>query len=100
MTKTYAKPQLTRVACLERITAGGTKPKGSDRRLKTAIRRLGTTVFGLPLYLFRYLDGDGTFVGVMSDEVRKVMPDAVLTDADGYDRVDYAMLGIRMVRVA
>jgi hypothetical protein len=36
-------------------------------------------------------------VGVMAQEVLRVMPEAVAIGADGYYRVDYARLGIRCV---
>jgi hypothetical protein len=35
----------------------------------------------------------------MADEVRKVMPDAVVTGDDGFDGVNYSMLGFEMVEV-
>jgi hypothetical protein len=38
-------------------------------------------------------------VGVMADEVRKVKPEAVLRDEDGFDRVNYALLGIEFKEV-
>lgn len=60
----------------------------SDRRLKRDIHRIGAFANGLPKYVYRYLWGDDYHVGVMSDDVRKVRPDAVMT-IDGYDAVDY-----------
>ena len=72
----------------------------SDRRLKTGIEDIGTTVYGLPLYRFRYLDGDGVYEGVMADDVLRVKPSAVLYDEHGFMRVDYRSLGLEMRRVA
>lgn len=63
----------------------------SDRRLKRDIRRIGERN-GLPLYEYRYLFGNKLHVGHMADEVAKVRPDAVLTDAHGYMAVDYGRL--------
>lgn len=60
----------------------------SDRRLKSDIRRIGTYRNGLPKYEFRYRHGQRRFIGVMSDDVRKVRPEAV-TRIDGYDVVNY-----------
>lgn len=74
-------------------------PGPSDVRLKTDIDLVGSTVFGLPLYQFRYLDGPDRFEGVMAQDVLKVRPDAVLTRSDGHYLVDYAKLGIAMKRV-
>jgi hypothetical protein len=68
----------------------------SDVRLKTDIERVGTTVYGLPLYHFRYKSGTERFEGVMAQDVLEVMPDAVVVGEDGYYRVRYGQLGIRM----
>lgn len=67
--------------------------KFSDRRLKRDIRPIGTLKNGLAWYEFRYLGSDELQEGVMSDEVRMVMPDAVIVDqASGFDKVDYALV--------
>jgi hypothetical protein len=71
----------------------------SDVRLKTDIEQVGTTVYGLPLYHFRYKTGPARFEGVMAQDVLEVMPDAVVTGEDGYYRVNYARLGIGMTCV-
>jgi len=70
----------------------------SDVRLKTDIVQVGTTVYGLPLYQFRYRTGPERFEGVMAQDVLEVMPDAVATGEDGYYRVNYGRLGIRMTK--
>ena len=72
----------------------------SDLRLKTDICKVGTTVYGLPLYRFRYKGRDELYEGVMAQEVAEVMPSAVLTGDDGYLRVNYRSLGITMRQVA
>jgi len=66
----------------------------SDRRAKTDIQPIGSSLAGVPLYTFRYWhDMETTHVGVMADEARAVHPDAVhMNGEDGYDYVDYAML--------
>jgi hypothetical protein len=79
------------------ITGGDEVPNTpSDVRLKTDITEVGTTVMGLPLYQFRYIDGTQRFEGVMAQDVIQKMPDAVTKGDDGYYRVYYARLGIRM----
>jgi hypothetical protein len=70
----------------------------SDVRLKTDIEQIGTTVYGLPLYGFRYKTGTERFEGVMAQDVLEVMPDAVVVGEDGYYRVRYGQLGIRMTK--
>jgi hypothetical protein len=72
----------------------------SDLRLKHDVHRIGTTVFGLPLYHFKYLERPETYEGVMAHEVLEVMPGAVSRGADGYYRVNYSALGTSMRRVS
>jgi Chaperone of endosialidase len=72
----------------------------SDARLKEDARRIGTTVFGLPLYHFKYLGKPETYEGVMAQEVLRVMPSAVSIGADGFYRVNYGTLGTNMRRVS
>lgn len=75
----------------------------SDRRTKTAIRQIGVDAgTQLPLYIFCYRTDPSMveWIGVMSDDVRKTHPEAVTVADDGFDRVDYGMLGIEMKRVA
>lgn len=65
----------------------------SDRRLKRDIKQVGATGNGLPWYKFRYVwDGadEPLREGLMSDDVRKVAPNAVIVDAaTGFDKVQY-----------
>jgi hypothetical protein len=84
-----------------RKTAGGDEIQGalSDIRLKADVSEVGAKVMGLPLYQFRYLDGTDRFEGVMAQDVIAKMPEAVIMGDDGYYRVDYARLGIRMRRL-
>jgi hypothetical protein len=68
----------------------------SDARLKRDVSPVARLANGLMLYRYRYL-WDGTeYVGVMAQEVADVRPDAVVYGNDGFMRVDYARLGLRM----
>lgn len=64
----------------------------SDRRLKRNIRRVGETDGGLAMYSYNFPWSDKTEVGVMADEVERVIPNAVITGDDGYKRVNYWMV--------
>jgi hypothetical protein len=66
----------------------------SDRRLKTDIDRIGSDPRGFGVYAFRYLwdDADVRRVGVMADEVARVMPEAVAMHPAGFLTVNYGML--------
>jgi Chaperone of endosialidase len=68
----------------------------SDIRLKRDIAQVGELDGGINLYRYRYLWSDTTYVGVMAQEVAAVKPEAVLRGADGYLRVNYARLGLRL----
>jgi hypothetical protein len=100
MKKSYTKPALVRVAILSKTIAIFESDTPSDRRLKTNILQVGTTVFGLPLYRFSYLGSDRSFTGVMAQDVLAVRPNAVSRDASGFYRVSYGMLGIAMKEAA
>jgi hypothetical protein len=77
-------------------SSGGSSPSVSDIRLKRDIVEVGQLANGLHLYHFRYNWADQEYVGVMAQEVEKVMPGAVSRGADGYLRVDYGQLGLRL----
>lgn len=70
----------------------------SDRAVKENIELLETRPDGIGVYSFEfkpeYKDrfGAGRYVGVMADEVERVIPDAVMTGEDGIKRVNYALL--------
>lgn len=69
----------------------------SDENLKTDIKRIGTHDLGIGIYSYNYKDGydlpKGIQVGVMAQEVEKVMPDAVIVTDNGFKAVNYEMLG-------
>jgi polysaccharide biosynthesis/export protein len=68
----------------------------SDVRVKRDITPIAKLENGLQLYRYRYAWGDTLYVGVLAQEVLAVAPSAVSRGADGYLRVNYARLGLRM----
>jgi len=67
----------------------------SDRRLKRDIRRVGETPSGIPIYEFSYKEGcgpEGKYVGVMADEAREIIPEAVIEGDGGFLMVDYSRI--------
>lgn len=66
----------------------------SDRRLKTDIVQVGELENGLNLYRYNYINGSGPYIGVMADEVEKIVPEALGPTIDGYQTVDYSRLGV------
>jgi hypothetical protein len=108
--RAYKKPTLRVYGQVRDLTGGnGSSVNGdggplmkaaSDRRLKSNVVRIGDHSLGIGLYLFDYTNdchfpqGLGRQFGVMADEVALVLPAAVSVGPDGYQRVDYNMLGI------
>lgn len=58
----------------------------SDRRLKTDIKRVGTTEGGTPIYTYRYIWGGPVQMGVMAQDV----PEAAADMGNGFLGVDYS----------
>ncbi|TCA00170.1 tail fiber domain-containing protein, partial [Rhizobium leguminosarum] len=81
-------------------TGGGDTGWGSDRRLKTDIRRLGTSPAGIPVYAFRYIWGGPLFIGTMAQDLLLIRPDAAIQTTSGYYMVNYEKLDIDMISVA
>jgi len=69
----------------------------SDLRLKEDIFPLERLGNDLGLYRFRYKWSKQQYVGVMAQEVAETNPEAVVSGSDGYLRVDYGRLGLRMM---
>ena len=68
----------------------------SDIRLKHDIILLGSFDNGLGFYRFMYNGSDKVFVGVVAQEVQKVVPEAVVRGSDGYLKVLYEKLGLKL----
>ena len=64
----------------------------SDRRLKENIEHAGNEN-GFNVYKFNYKGNDQKYIGVMADEVKETMPDAV-GYLDDYMTVDYRKIGV------
>src|SRR5438093_11466029 len=68
----------------------------SDMMLKHDISLLGHLDNGLGFYRFSYNGSDKAYVGVMAQEVQTVMPASVVRGSDGYLRVFYDKLGLKL----
>jgi hypothetical protein len=70
----------------------------SDICTKENIVNVGWLPNGLPVYEFDYkpeykdVAGHGRFIGVMAQDVEKVQPEAVITNADGIKMVNYGVI--------
>ena len=68
---------------------------GSDINIKQDINKIGKLDNGFPLYSFQYKPeyrdayGHGFIIGVMAQDVEKVLPDAVFVHHKGHKVVDY-----------
>jgi hypothetical protein len=65
------------LAEMREIRGLGDDGQRSDLRLKEDVRCVGTTVFGLPLYHFKYLGKPETYEGLIAQDVLQLMPSAV-----------------------
>lgn len=66
---------------------GGSAIAACDIRLKTDIKEVGKLNNGLPLYLYRYKNGDGQLhIGPMAQDVEKVKPEAVV-EINGFKHI-------------
>lgn len=74
------------------MAAGAGIFKFSDRRLKFDVKRIGK-LGKFNLYSYRYAGSKDRHEGVMADEVKKVMPSAVVRHRNGFDTVNYSMIG-------
>ena len=63
----------------------------SDIAVKKDITRISKLKNGIPVYLFRYKWGNKMNVGVMAQDVEKIIPDAVV-EINGIKAVNYSML--------
>jgi len=68
----------------------------SDIQLKHDVVRIGAVADGIGLYRFQYNWSDQVYVGVIAQEVQAVRPDAVVRGREGYLRVDYDRIGVRL----
>jgi hypothetical protein len=68
----------------------------SDLRLKRNAEVIAHLDNGLDLYRFSYNWSDRVYVGVMAQDVARLAPEAVVRGENGFLRVDYRRLGLRM----
>lgn len=72
--------------------AGASNIFGSDIRIKKNIRRIGETLMGIPTYIFSYVWEEIERIGVMAQDVEKLIPEAVLTNDQGIKFVNYDLV--------
>jgi len=76
------------------------KNSRSERQVKENIKRVGTHPLGIGIYLFNYRAefrdewGRGRQLGVMAEEVERVLPRAVSISLAGDKIVDYHAIGV------
>ena len=71
----------------------------SDRRLKTDVKKIGTSIKGYNIYRYKYLDQPEEYIGAMADEVFKKKPSAVYRMDNGYLGVDYSQIAVEFREV-
>src|SRR4051812_49708416 len=76
---------------------GGGGGRRSDIALKHDVVLLGHLANGLGYYRFSYLGRSKPYVGVIAQEVQNLVPEAVTRGSDGYLRVHYEQLGLKLL---
>jgi hypothetical protein len=74
----------------------------SDQRLKRDVHYVATLANGIRIYSFKYLWADDAYVGVMAQDLLQspIHRNAVIVGGDGYYRVNYRALGLRMISLS
>lgn len=75
---------------------------GSDERLKENIKEVGLSKNGIKIYEFEYKDksfGEGKFKGVMAQEIKEIIPEAVIEGQDGFMRVNYDLIDVKFEKI-
>ncbi len=75
---------------------GGGGGRRSDIALKHDVVLLGHLANGLGYYRFSYRGSGKRYVGVIAQEVQSLVPEAVTRGRDGYLRVYYEQMGLRL----
>ena len=90
--------EVASAAVVEAAASGGGGGGGrrSDIALKHDIVLLGHLANGLGYYRFSYLGSSKPYVGVIAQEVQNLVPEAVTRGRDGYLRVYYEQLGLKL----
>jgi hypothetical protein len=82
------------------MRAGGGGGRGGGRRSDIALKHdvilLGHLANGLGYYRFSYRGSSKPYVGVIAQDVQRVVPEAVTRGQDGYLRVFYDRLGLKL----
>jgi hypothetical protein len=108
--KTYLKPKLVIYGQVKAMTGAitrggpgdGAGMRNSSMLLKQNVVCIGKHPAGFGIYLFNYKPefrdscGHGRKLGVIAEEVERVMPEAVSMAENGFKCVDYPKLGIRL----
>ena len=73
----------------------------SDRRLKTDIKKIGTSPSGIPIYEFRFKnDLEVLWEGTIAQDLLEMgMDEVVGTDEDGFYTVDYDKIDVDQIQV-
>ncbi len=71
----------------------------SDRRLKQNIKKIGESISGLSIYTFNYIGKAKKYIGTMSDDVKKLFPEAVAVNDNGYEVVRYDLIDVQFKEV-
>ena len=86
---------LSIVGSVASIGSNITKWQDSDRKLKENIKKIGESISGLNIYTFNYIGKAKKYIGTMSDDVKKLFPEAVAVMDNGYEAVRYDLIDVQ-----
>jgi hypothetical protein len=84
-------------------TKGGNPPEPSDIRLKHNIQLIGVSELGINIYTFEYIEKvgmEGTYQGVMAQELIGTEYESALVFDGEYYKVDYSKLDVEFIKIS
>lgn len=95
----YAGAAGARAAGIQNLIGiGGAAAGLSDRNAKENIKYIGKSNSGIPIVEFNYKGMKERYVGVIAQDLEKIVPDAVIEE-NGIKKVDYSKIDVDMRRI-
>ena len=81
-------------------TSIATAGKGSSKKLKDNIIKIGNSIDGHNIYKFNYKGSPRKYIGVIAEELLDTKPEAVVTMPSGHLGVNYSLIDVQFKEVA
>jgi len=80
-------------------TSIATMAAASSKKLKHNIKKIGKSIGGHNIYKFSYKGSSRRYVGVIAEEIQKIIPEAVITMPNGFLGVNYNLIDVTFKEV-